>query len=178
VVIAITGRSTPGAFSGCARGESGFILDARDAHLAEPMSALDLLRDPLFRSVLMVFWLLPCAIQDRRIRHVSNWLTVPLFVVAWPVAILTNHLALTFAVFVGVYVATKLEPRAGAADGKLMVGLAAFAPLALGISVLLEVAAFFVLRLRGHSDAAIPGVLWLYGGCLLSASLQIASQVS
>ena len=38
------------------------------------------------------------------------------------VAILTGHLALTFAVFIGVFVATKLEPRAGAADGKLMVG--------------------------------------------------------
>jgi hypothetical protein len=45
---------------------------------------------------------------------------VPLFFVAWPVAIMTGHLALTFAVFVGVYVATKIEPRAGAAYGKLM----------------------------------------------------------
>ena len=49
---------------------------------------------------------------------------MPLFLLAWPVAIVTRHLALTFAVFVGVYVAAKLEPRAGAADGKLMVGLA------------------------------------------------------
>ena len=76
------------------------------------MSLLELLRDPLFRSTLLTLWLLPCAIQDRRTRHVSNWLTVPLFIVAWPVALLTGHLALTCAVFVGVYVATKLEPRA------------------------------------------------------------------
>ncbi len=102
------------------------------------MNLLDLVRAPLFRAVLMVLWLLPCAIQDRRTRRVSNWLTVPLFLLAWPVAILTDHLALTLAVFIGVYVATKLEPRAGAADGKLMVGLAAFAPLALGQGVLLE----------------------------------------
>jgi len=141
-------------------------------------SLLDLLRDPLFRSTVLTLWLLPCAIQDRRTRHVSNWLTVPLFIVAWPVAIVTGHFALTFAVFVGVYVATKLEPRSGAADGKLMVGLAAFAPLALGIGVLLEAAVFVVLRLRGHSDAVIPGVLWLYGGCLLSTFLLIALQVS
>ena len=132
-------------------------------------SLLDLLRDPLLRSTVLTLWLLPCAIQDRRTRHVSNWLTVPLFIVAWPVALLTGHLALTFAVFVGVYVATKLEPRAGAADGKLMVGLAAFAPLALGLSVLLEVVVFAALRVRNLRSTPIPGAVWLYVGCLLSA---------
>ena len=131
------------------------------------MSLLDLLRDPLFCSAVMVLWLLPCAIQDRRTRRVSNWLTVPLFLLAWPVALLTGHFALTFAVFVGIYIATKLEPRAGAADGKLMVGLAAFAPLALGIGVLLEVVVFAALRLRGRRDTAVPGAPWLYIGSLL-----------
>jgi len=135
------------------------------------MSLLDLLHHPLFRSTVLMLWLLPCAIQDRRTRHVSNWLTVPLFILAWPVALLTGHFALTCAVFVGVYVATKLEPRAGAADGKLMVGLAAFAPLALGIGVLLELTVFAALRLRGRRDVAIPGALWLYVGSLLSALL-------
>jgi hypothetical protein len=135
------------------------------------VSLLDPVRDPLFHGVLMVLWLLPCAIQDRRTRHVSNWLTVPLFFIAWPVALLTGHLALTFAVFIGVYIATKIEPRAGAADGKLMVGLAAFAPLALGIGALLEMLVFAVQRLRGQRNAAIPGVLWLYLGCLLSAGV-------
>jgi len=135
------------------------------------MSVADLPHDPLFRSIVLVIWLLPCAIQDRRTRHVSNWLTAPLFIVAWPVALLTGHFALTFAVFVGVYVATKLEPRTGAADGKLMVGLAAFSPLALGIGVLLEGLAFAILRLRGRRDASIPGALWLYLGCVLSAGM-------
>lgn len=130
-----------------------------------------LLTDPLLRHVLVMFWLLPCAIQDRRTRQVSSWLTVPLFIIAWPVAILTGHLALTFAVFVGVYVATKLEPRVGAADGKLMVGMAALAPLALGIGVLLEAAVFVVLRLRGRRLVSIPGALWLYLGCVLSAGI-------
>ena len=142
------------------------------------MNLLDLLRDPLFCSVLMVFWLLPCAIQDRRTRHVSNWLTVPLFLLAWPVAILTDRLALTFAVFIGVYVATKLEPRAGAADGKLMVGLAAGAPLALGIGVLLEVGGFVVLRLRGRHDATITGVLWLFYGSAVASAITLAGLVS
>ena len=129
----------------------------------------DLLADPLLRHVLVMLWLLPCAIQDRRRRQVSNWLTVPLFLLAWPVALLIGHFLLTFAVFVGVYVATKLEPRAGAADGKLMVGLAAFAPLALGIGALLELVVFAVQRVRGRRSAAIPGALWLYIGSLLDA---------
>lgn len=142
------------------------------------MSPLDLLRDPLLRSAVMVFWLLPCALQDYRTRRVSNWLTVPLFVLAWPVALLTDHFALTCAVFVGVYVATKLEPRAGAADGKLMVGLAAFAPLALGIGVLLEGVIFIVLRLRSQHTAAIPGALWLYVGSVVGAIVLTMLDVS
>lgn len=131
---------------------------------------LDLLRDPLFRSVLMVLWLLPCAIQDYRTRRVSNWLTIPLFLIAWPVAILTGYFPLTFAVFAGVYVASRIEQRFGAADGKLMVALAAFAPLALGIAVILEGLVFILLRLRQRTAAAIPGVLWLYVGALLSVA--------
>lgn len=138
----------------------------------------DLLADPLLRHVLVMLWLLPCAIQDYRTRHVSNWLTVPLFIVAWPVALLTGHLALTFAVFIGVYVASKLEPRAGAADGKMMVGLAALAPLALGIGVLLEVVVFAALRVRGQRRAVIPGALWLYLGSLLNAALLTALEFS
>lgn len=121
------------------------------------MILLNLLRDPLFRSVLMVLWLLPCAIQDYRTRHVSNWLTIPLFLIAWPAAILTDHSPLTFAVLVGVDVASKLEPRFGAADGKVMVGLAALCPLALAFGVLLETVVLVVLRLHGHSQTAIPG---------------------
>jgi Flp pilus assembly protein protease CpaA len=137
----------------------------------------EVIADPLLRHVLVMLWLLPCAIQDRRTRHISNWLTVPLFIVAWPVALLTGHLALTFAVFVGVYVATRLEPRAGAADGKLMVGMAAFAPMALGIGALLEVTVFAVLRLRGRRSTAIPGALWLYVGCVLSTGVWAALAV-
>jgi hypothetical protein len=100
-----------------------------------------------------------------------------LFIMAWLVALLTSHLGLTFAVFVGIYVATNIEPCAGTADGKLMVGLAAFAPLALGIGVLLEVVAFAVLRLRGRQDAATPGALWLYVGSLLGAMLLTALKI-
>lgn len=135
------------------------------------MILLDLLRDPLFRSVLMVFWLLPCAVQDYRTQRVSNWLTIPLFLIAWPMAILTEHFPLTFAVFVAVFVASKLELRFGAADAKLMVGLAAFSPAALAIAVLLEAMVFVRLRLRCARSPAIPGALWLYIGAVIHAGV-------
>jgi Flp pilus assembly protein protease CpaA len=130
---------------------------------------LDLLRDPLFRAVLMVFWLLPCAIQDRRTRRVSNWLTIPLFLVAWPAAIFTDHFPLTFAVFVGVYAASKVEPRFGGADGKLMVGLSAFSPLALVAGVLFAFFGFVVLTPRKERNRTLPGAFWLYIGTLAAA---------
>ena len=112
------------------------------------MSLLELLRDPLFRSTLLTLWLLPCAIQDRRTRHVSNWLTVPLFVLAWPAALVTDHLPLTLAVFAGVFLAWRWSGGLGPADGKIAVGLAGLAPSALlagvivaGVGVLVRAAA-------------------------------------
>lgn len=54
-----------------------------------------------------------------------------------------------------------------------MIGMAALAPLALALGVLLEMIAFAVLRLRGRSDAAIPGALWLYTGGVPSSVAQI-----
>lgn len=137
------------------------------------MSGLDLLRDPLLRSVALVLWLLPCALQDYRTRHVSNWLTVPLFILAWPVALLPGNLLLTFAVFIGVVVAWRWGGGVGPADGKLMVGMAAFAPPALALGALLEMIAFALLRLRGRRDVVIPGALWLYLGSLLGTITMI-----
>jgi hypothetical protein len=50
-----------------------------------------------------------------------------------------------------------------------MVGLAAFAPLALCIGFLLPVAVFAQQRRRDGRDLAIPGVLRLYIACLIDA---------
>lgn len=131
---------------------------------------IQLLREPLFCAGLAALWLLPCALQDYRTRRVSNWLTVPFFLLAWPFALLTGHLALTFAVFVGVWVALQIEPAFGGADAKLMVGLAALAPLGLGMAVVLEGFVFVLHRLKWQRSAAIPGVLWLYVGALLNVA--------
>ncbi len=125
---------------------------------------------PALPYVLLTWWLLPGALQDYRQRRVSNWLTVPLFLLAWPLALASGHVVLVLAVFAGMYVVYQVG-GAGAADGKVAVGLAAVAPLALALGMLLEALAFAVLRLRGRRGAALPGVTWLYLGCVLSALL-------
>ncbi len=68
----------------------------------------ELLRDPVFHGLLLTLWLLPCALQDYRTRHVSNWLTVPLFLLAWSAALWLGHFPLTVATFIGVYVAYQM----------------------------------------------------------------------
>jgi hypothetical protein len=103
--------------------------------------------------------------------YVRVWLTVPLFVLAWPVALLTDNLPLTFAVFVGVFVAWRWGGGLGPADGKIAVGLAGMAPTALGIGVLLEMIAIAVLRSRGQHNDAIPGALWFFLGVAFSTVL-------
>ena len=135
------------------------------------MSLLELLRDPLFRSTVLVLWLLPCAIQDRRTRHVSNWLTVPLFVLAWPAALFTDHLLLTLAVFAGVFLAWRWSGGLGPADGKIAVGLAGLAPLALLASVLVQELAFLYARLRGQAGMSLPGAVSFYLGAVIAAVL-------
>ena len=133
------------------------------------MSAFDLLRDPMLRHAVLVLWLLPCAIQDRRTRHVSNWLTVPLFLLAWPASLLLDTFPLTLAVFVGVYVAYRFGGGMGPADGKIAVGLAGMLPLALLMSFALQAVAFLVCRLRGETDARLPGAVAFLLGTVLAA---------
>ncbi len=139
------------------------------------MNLLDLLRDPFLRSVALVFWLLPCALQDYRTRHVSNWLTVPLFILAWPVALLTGHLPLTLAVFLGVVVAWRWGGGMGPADGKLAVGLAGLAPPALLAGVVAQGLLFLCARRRAGYATPLPGAVGFYlgaaGAALVTAGL-------
>jgi Flp pilus assembly protein protease CpaA len=80
------------------------------------------------RQVLVMFWRHLCAIQDRRTRYVSNWLTAPLFFLAWPVALLMRNFPLTLATIIGVYVTYRAGAGMGAADGELALGLTGIAP--------------------------------------------------
>ena len=129
----------------------------------------DLFADPLLRYVLVMLWLLPCAIQDRRTRRVSNWLTIPLFLAAWPASLLLKTSLLTFATFAGFWLAFQLEKGSmGGADGKIATGLAAFAPLALLASIAINGLAFLILRLRGKTNVQLPGAVGFYLGVVSS----------
>ena len=97
------------------------------------------------QAVLLIS-LLPLGVaawQDIRTRHVSNWITIPLFALAWPLAWWLHGwegLAEVAVTFFATYAAMPLG--FGAADGKLAVFLAAVGGalavlLALGISLLL-----------------------------------------
>jgi Flp pilus assembly protein protease CpaA len=55
-------------------------------------------------------WLLPCALQDFRTRRVSNRLTVPLFVLAWPAALASLLILFVRALESKAKVAIHLEP--------------------------------------------------------------------
>ena len=59
----------------------------------------------------------------------------------------------------------------GPADGKLMVGMAAFAPLALGMGALLKMMVFVGLRLRGEREPQLRGSCALYRQRVKSVSV-------
>lgn len=119
----------------------------------------------------LTLFLLPCALQDYRTRHISNWLTVPLFLAAWPAALYLNTFVLTFAVFIGFWLAFKLSGGMGPADGKIAVGLAALAPLSLFAGIAVSGLTFLWLRWRGQPNAHLPGAVAFYLGCVLSFGL-------
>lgn len=116
--------------------------------------------------LILVLWLLPCALQDYRSRHVSNWLTVPAFLAAWPLALWlggSERLLFTFAVFLGCWFAWQMQGM-GAADGKLATTLAALSPVALGMSGVLLAVGFLALRLRHSGSRSLPAAVVLYAG--------------
>ena len=79
--------------------------------------------------ILLVISLIPLGVaswQDVRTRHVSNWITIPLFFLAWPLAWWLHGwegVIVTGVVFLITFLAMPLG--FGAADGKLAVYLAA-----------------------------------------------------
>ena len=58
-------------------------------------------------------------------RQISDWLTVPLFVLSWSAVVPTGNLPLMLAVFAGVFAAWRWGGGLVPADGKVAVGLLA-----------------------------------------------------
>lgn len=132
-------------------------------------------REPLL-ALLLVLYLLPCAVQDVRTRQVSNWLTIPAFVAAWPLALWLGTLPFTLAVFVGCYVAWRTGGM-GPADGKLAVLVAAVTPLMLGLACIAAGCWFGTLRLSRKRSNSVPGSACLAAGVCGGAVMQLVCQV-
>lgn len=138
-------------------------------------TSLNLLRDPQLWSLILVFWLLPCAWQDYRTRRVSNWLTVPLFLLAWPLSLLLDTSLFTFAVFLGFYAAFHLtQDGMGGADGKVATGLAAIAPLGLLLGLVFSELPALLARVRRQPLPRVAGAVFLYFGAVCAYLLQVA----
>ena len=124
---------------------------------------MPLLNNP--ETLVLLISLLPLGVaawQDMRTRHVSNWITLPLFFLAWPLAWWLHGWEGVFVTGV-VFLITLLAMPAGfgAADGKLVVYLVAVGGvgavlLALGLN-----GVFFLLaRLTPERAGRLPWVHW------------------
>jgi Flp pilus assembly protein protease CpaA len=124
----------------------------------------------MLTNLLLTLWLLPCALQDYRTRYVSNWLTLPAFVLAWPMAVYlggSERLILTFAVFVGCWAAWQMHTM-GAADGKIAVALAAVSPIGLGMGVAVLAGMFAGLWVWKRRSVSVPAAVGFYVGMVVA----------
>ncbi len=112
-----------------------------------------------FHLVLLT-WLAVCSVQDWRKREVSNWLTLPPFVLGLLYALGTGGETLvltliTLVVFAGARAFWKAQ---GAADIKVLVTLAAFWPQTL-FAALMVTAIWSVIRIvGGQGKEAYAGI--------------------
>ena len=112
----------------------------------------------LYAYIALTAYLAPCAWQDWRTRKVSNWLTVPAFVIAWPLALWFGNLEWTVAVFLGCYVAWQFKGM-GAADGKLATLMAAVAPGTVLISTMLLFVVFLMHKTGNEGEVKLPATV-------------------
>ncbi len=125
---------------------------------------------PWLPHLILLIWLVVCAVQDWQKREVSNWLTLPPFILGL-VYILgqggeTFVLTLiTLVVFLGARAVWKAQ---GAADIKVLVALAAFWPQAL-FAALIVTAIWSVIQIaRGQGKEGYAGVPPMAVGVLLA----------
>ncbi len=132
------------------------------------MSAIVLLA-PWLLHVILLAWLVVCAVQDERQREVSNWLTLPQFLLGLLFALGKggNTLVLTLITLVVFLAARTVWQAQGAADIKVLVALAAFWPAAL-YSALLVTAVWSAVRIvQGKGREAYAGVPPMAVGALI-----------
>ncbi len=126
----------------------------------------------LILQVGLVWWLLVCALQDLRTRTVANWLTVPPFLAAVPLAWWLGgmeRVGFTLLVWACLYVFWR-DGAMGAADGKIATLLAAVQPASLlwGLALLWVLYGLLWLGMKplgmNARQCSLPGVVGLFLG--------------
>ncbi len=110
--------------------------------------------------LVLLTWLAVCSVQDWRKREVSNWLTLPPFVLGLLYALGSGGemLLLTLITLVVFAVARALWNAQGAADIKVLTAMAAFWSQAL-FAALMITAIWSVIRIvRGQGKGGYAGV--------------------
>lgn len=124
---------------------------------------------PWLLHIILLAWLIVCAVQDERQREVSNWLTLPPFLLGLLFALGQggDTLVLTLITLVVFLAARTVWQAQGAADIKVLVSLAAFWPAAL-YSALLVTAVWSSVRIvQGKGKEAYAGVPPMAVGALI-----------
>jgi len=127
----------------------------------------------MYPAVIAAIWLLVCAWYDWRTREISNWLTLPPFLLAWPAAYILHGIAglwLTGVTFAVTYILFRAGMM-GAADGKVLTALAAVVPESLIPLTLVHGIVAVYLRWRGTPNARVPGMVLYLAGVVLTLVL-------
>jgi len=122
------------------------------------------------RLGVVTLWLTVCAYHDWRTRTVPNALTVPPFVLAWPVAYVLHGISglwLTGFVFAVTYFMFRAGMM-GPADGKALTTLVAVVPETLVPLILVHAAVALYLRWKRMPNARVPGMVLYLAGVLLA----------
>lgn len=115
---------------------------------------------PWLLPMILLGWLVICALRDWHHQEVSNWLTLPPFILAllnawWQGGETLVLTAITLVVFLSARAAWRAQ---GAADIKVLVVLASFWPPALYAALLMTALWSVVQILRRQAKVAYAGI--------------------
>lgn len=126
----------------------------------------------MWLTVSLVLWLVVCAVQDLFRRQVSNWLTLPPFVLAAVWAVWHGGETLLLFGLVTLVMFWSWKKGVGAADGKILAVLAVFMPAGFLLAVVLRLVAGVWLWMRHGRTARFPAVPVFAAGAVLSIPIQ------
>ena len=133
----------------------------------------------LLHAILSV-WLIICAVEDWRQQEVSNWLTLPPFILALFHALEQGGeaLALTTITLIVFLTARAIWRAQGAADIKVLVVLASFWPLALYAAMAMTALWSLARILHRQGKVAYAGVPPMAVGAVFVLILDLLSVIS